>query len=69
MSKHVIKRTHDNGKELPVPLLWCGRKSGGSLEWAFNDANHVALAIEQDSLVSPCKCCIKAVIKQLSEAL
>jgi len=67
MSRHVIKYTHWDGKKLDAPLLWCGRKSGGNLEWAFLDAQHVALAA--GGSVQPCKNCIKAIIKQLSEEL
>ena len=67
MSKHVIKYTHDDGKRLKIPLLWCGRKSNGHHEWAFQDAQHVALAV--GGSVAPCKSCIKAIIKQLSEEL
>ena len=67
MAKHVIKYTHYDGKKLEVPLLWCGRESGGNLDWAVNDSQHVALAA--CGSVAPCKNCIKAIIKQLSEEL
>lgn len=67
MAKHVIKYTHWDGKKLQAPLLWCGRVSGGNLEWSFLDAQHVALAV--GGSIQPCKNCIKAIIKQLSEEL
>ena len=67
MSKHVIKYTHEDGVELVLPTLWCGRKSLGKGVWHFQDAQHVALAV--GGSVQPCKGCIKAIIKQLNEEL
>ena len=67
MTSHVIKYTHDDGEKLRAPLLWCGRKLNGTFEWAFQDAQHVALAV--GGRIAPCKNCIKAIIKQLSEEL
>jgi hypothetical protein len=65
MSKHIIKYTHDDGKELLKPTLWCGREN--KLGWLFQDAQHAALAV--GGSVAPCKNCIKAIVKELSKEL
>lgn len=66
MSKHVIKHTHEDGEELDVPTLWCGRKYNG-FDWVFGDTHTVALAV--GGSVQPCKNCIKAIIKELEKEL
>lgn len=66
-ARHVIKNTHKDGKELQFPTLWCGNEKARTERWIFQDAQHVALAV--GGSVQPCKKCIKAIIKQLSEEL
>jgi len=65
MSRHVIKYTHKDGKQLGIPEVWCGRKFNAS--WAFQDAQHVALSV--GGSIAPCKNCIKAIIKELEKEL
>ena len=67
MGKHVIKYTHDDGIKLLIPQTWCKAGLKSNNEWLFQDAQHVALAV--GGSVAPCKNCIKAIIKQLSEEL
>lgn len=64
--RHVIKYTHKDGVKLDTPNAWCGKKVN-AFDFVFNDAQHVALAV--GGSVAPCKNCIKAIIKQLSEEL
>jgi len=66
MSTHVIKFTHNNGKKLAKPELWCGRQSQYSAFY-FVDAQHVALAV--GGSIQPCKNCIKSIIKELKKEL
>lgn len=65
MSRHVAKYTHEDGRKLNQPIYWCGRTSKG--EWHFLDAQHVALSV--GGSVSPCKNCIKAIIKELQKEI
>jgi len=68
MSNHVVKYTHLNGKKLDKKTLWCGIDApSNNSEFMFIDAQHVALAVRGS--IQPCKNCIKAIIKQLSEEL
>ena len=67
MKKHVCKLTHDNGEKLKLYTAWCGHKINPSFEWHFQDAQHVALAV--DGSIAPCKKCIKAIIKDLEKEL
>ena len=64
--KHIIKYSHENGIELASPILWCGRQSK-HFEWYFQDAQHAALALLNESRQYPCKQCRKAIIKVLEE--
>ena len=66
MKAHTIKYTHDDGEELKQPVYWCGVKSQ-SFDWSFLDAQHLALA--SGGSVAPCKNCVRAIIKVLSEEL
>ena len=66
MPKHVIKYEYKDGVKLTKPVLWCGREFKFN-QFNFQDAQHVALAV--GGSVQPCKACIKAIIKQLSEEL
>lgn len=64
MSKrHVIKYTHHDGEELPKPKYWCGREALMKDEWAFQGAQHVAVAA--GGSIAPCKNCVKSIIKHL----
>ena len=65
MARHVIKYEYKDGEKLVEHVTWCGRAS--SDKRVFQDAQHVALAV--GGSVQPCKNCIKAIIKQLSEEL
>ena len=40
--------------------VYCGAKLSG-LEWHFTDSDHAILSIEQNSLIEPCKDCIKEI--------
>lgn len=64
--RHVIKYSHSNGRELAVPILWCGTK-GKQMEWYFLDAQHAILSVEGS--IAPCKKCLKAIRKQLEKGL
>ena len=66
MSRHIIKLEYDNGVKLDKPVLWCSRKVTG-FDFYFLDAQHAALSV--DGSVTPCKSCIKAVIRELQKAL
>ncbi len=66
MAKHVRKYEYSDGKKLKNPTLWCGRESNG-FDYEFADAQHVALAV--GGSVSPCKNCIKAIIRELEKEL
>ncbi|MGM5670077.1 hypothetical protein [Enterobacter cloacae] len=56
--KHIIKFPLENNKK----ESWCGAVISPT-EWAFEDAQHALLSIEQGSLVQPCKECLKAIVK------
>ena len=62
--RHVIKHTHDDGKELTTPITWCGAKGVG---WLFNNTHHVALSV--GGSVQPCRSCIRAIITELQKEL
>ena len=66
MSRCVIKYEYEGGLKLPLPELWCGRKSTG-YDFAFKDAQHVALSA--GGSIAPCKSCVKAIIKELEKEL
>ena len=67
MARHVIKFEYNDGKKLASPVLWCGRQSRGSSKWHFLDAQHVALSV--GGSITPCKSCIRAIIRQLNKEL
>ena len=63
MTNHVIKYDHIEGVKLKKPVVWC--LSEHDHGWLFKNAQHVALAV--GGSVSPCKACVKAIIKQLEK--
>jgi hypothetical protein len=65
MARHVIKYEYNDGVKMPHPMSWCGRALVN--EFAFQDAQHVALAA--GGSIQPCKKCIKKIIKALEQEL
>ena len=66
MKVHTIRYEYEDGKKLRFPIYWCGRKHN-EFNFAFTDTHHLALGVGGSQ--SPCKECIKAVIKELEKEL
>ena len=66
MPRHTIKFEYENGVKLDKPILWC-KKEFNHHQAYFQDAQYLALSV--GGSIQPCKNCIKAIIKQLSEEL
>jgi hypothetical protein len=66
MSRHAIKFEYEEGVKLDKPILWCKKKYNPH-QFYFQDAQHLALSV--GGSIQPCKNCIKAIIKTLSEEL
>ena len=64
--RHVLKFDQVDGKQ--VLLAWCGRKLA-VWDWAFNDANHVLVALEESTSIPPCRKCLRAMKRILDEEL
>lgn len=45
---------------------WCGRDLT-RFDWTFLDLDHAAYAKQQESLQVPCKQCVKAAVKVLTD--
>lgn len=69
MVAHVVKFTHEDGKELRrhERVLWCGADAAKiGFDFTFQDAQHALLSIENGARVRPCKKCISAMVRLIN---
>jgi hypothetical protein len=66
MATHTIKYEYENGVKLIYSKSWCG-KNLNKFESHFLDAQHLALSVGGSR--TPCKNCIKSIIKELNKEL
>lgn len=62
--RHVIKHTRRDGDKLPEPVSWCGEGLNLS-DWAFLDAQHLALSLERGTAIAPCDACVESILNTL----
>lgn len=62
--KHIIKVPAENNKK----ESWCGAVIS-PMEWAFEDAQHALLSIEDGSGISVCIECLKSIHGVINEEI